>query len=126
MKNRASFTVTLGLFLLIEGIWGFFSPVVFGVFTTNTMQAVIHLLLGAIGIFAGFFGRSQGYLFFVGLLLVVVGVLWFLSGATELVVHLLNLNRAVAVLNVVIGIVSLALARPTSASADSPTPYHQN
>ena len=126
MKNRASFTVTLGLFLLIEGIWGFFSPVVFGVFSTNTLHAVIHLLLGAIGIFAGSFGRSQGYLFFVGLLLLVVGVLWFLSGATELVVHLLNVNRAVAILNVVIGIVSLVLARPASVSADSTAPFHQN
>ena len=112
MKPRSAFTVTLGLLFLVQGIWGLFDPIVFGVFTTNKLHSLIHLVLGVAGIMCGRSGRSHDYLFFVGFLLLAVGVLWFLPGATEFVVRFLNLNRAVASLNLVVGVVALFLARP--------------
>ena len=47
------FAVIIGVFLLIEGIWGEFSDVVFGVLTTNRIHATIHILLGIVGIYTG-------------------------------------------------------------------------
>lgn len=114
MKTRTAYTITLGLFFLIEGIWGLFSPVVFGVFSTNILHSAIHIALGVWGVWAGRRGPTRGYLLCVGILLLVVGLLWFIPGAGDLTVRLLNVNRAVAVINVVVGLISLFVARGAS------------
>ena len=100
----------LGAFLIIEGIWGLFSPVVFGVLSTNTLHAVIHIVLGVAGILAGRSDAARGYLLGVGGLLVVVGILRFVPGASDLVVSLLNVNMAVAYFNIAVGLLSLLIA----------------
>ena len=103
------FAMLLGAFLIIEGIWGLFSPVVFGVLSTNTLHAVIHIVLGVAGVLAGRGGFVRNYLLGVGGLLVVVGVLRFIPGASDLVVSLLNVNVAVAYFNIVVGLISLLI-----------------
>ena len=92
----------LALFLLVAGIWGFFSPVVFMFFTTNFVHACIETLLGLIGL--GMARRhARGYLLFVGLLLVVVGVLYFVPIASLYVTGLLAVNTYLAVFNIIVG-----------------------
>ena len=128
-----TFARILGTFLLIEGVWGLFSPVVFGVLTTNTLHAVIHIVLGITGIALAARAGARGYLlgvggllalvgvlFFVpgvsGLvvgLLAVVGVLYFVPGVTGLVISLLNVNFAVACFNIVVGLASIVMALST-------------
>lgn len=117
LNPRFSFTITLGVLLLIEGTWGLFSPVVFGVLSTNLFHALIHIALGIAGIWCGRAGRVRGYLLFVGGLLLAVGLLWFVPGVQDIIVRLLNANRAVACVNIVVGIVALAMARPAAALA---------
>ena len=112
VNPRISFTIALGVLLLIEGLWGLFSPMVFGVLSTNTFHALIHLALGIAGIWCGRAARVRGYLLFVGGLLFAVGLLWFVPGVQEIIVRLLNVNRAVACVNVAAGIVALAVAAP--------------
>ena len=124
MSIRAAFAVTLGILFLIEGIWGLFDPMVFGFFSTNRLHAVIHLVLGVIGVACGRAGRVDRYLFLVGLLLFAVGALWFLPGANEFIVRVLNVNRPVASLNIVVGVVALFLARPRHAPAPAETASH--
>ena len=102
-----AFAIVVGAFLIIEGIWGFFSPVVFGVLTTNTLHAAIHVLLGIAGIWTGLKGGSRGFCLFLGALLLAVGVFWFLPVLGDLVRSLLNVNLAVTYLNIALGIVSL-------------------
>lgn len=104
------YAMVVGAFLLIEGIWGLFSPVVFGVFTTNIVHAVIHILLGATGIWTGMKGGSRGFCMFLGVLLFAVGVLRFVPGISDLIVSILNVNPAVAYVNIVVGILSLLVA----------------
>lgn len=104
------FAIIIGVFLLVEGIWGEFSDVVFSVLTTNRIHATIHILLGIVGIWAGLKGGSRGFLIFLGLLLAAVGVLWFVPGISAVVVDILNVNQAVAVFNIVVGIGSLIVA----------------
>jgi len=104
------FAVLIGVFLLIEGIWGEFSDVVFSVLTTNRIHATIHILLGIIGIYTGLKGGSRGFLTFLGILLTAVGVLRFVPGIGDLIVSILNVNPAVAYFNIAVGIVSLIIA----------------
>ncbi len=104
------FAIVLGLFFIVEGGWGMVSPVVFGVFTTNFLHAIIHLLLGVTGIYLGSRNQARKFILFTGVLLTVVGVLYFVPGADELVVKLLNVNNAVAYFNIIVGILAILLA----------------
>jgi len=112
MKRSISslYAIAVGAFLLIEGIWGLFSPVVFGVFTTNLIHACIHIVLGIIGLMVGVKGRARGFLLFLGVLLLAVGILWFVPGINQLIVTILNVNQAVAILNIVVGGLALLIA----------------
>ncbi len=113
------FAILIGVFLVMEGIWGLTSEVVFGILTTNLTHAIIHLVLGMVGIIAGWMGRARGFCIFLGILLLAVGLLRFVPGASELIVQILNVNIAVAWVNIVIGaialIVSFVPAGPRSA-----------
>lgn len=104
------FAILIGIFLLIEGIWGEFSDVVFGALTTNRIHATIHILLGIIGIYTGLKGGAKGFLTFLGILLVVVGILFFVPVIGGLIVSILNVNQAVAIFNIIVGIISLIIA----------------
>ena len=105
-----TFARILGIFLLIEGIWGLFSPVVFGVLSTNRLHAVIHIVLGITGVVLSRRAGARGYLLGVGGLLAVVGALFFVPGVSGLIIGLLNVNFAVAVFNIVVGLACIAVA----------------
>lgn len=104
------YALLIGLFLVVEGIWGLTREVVFGILTTNLTHAIIHLVLGIVGIFVGGIGRARGFCIFLGILLLVVGLLRFLPGASELIVQILNVNIAVAWVNIVIGAIALIVS----------------
>lgn len=125
--NRTScgmFALIVGVFLLVEGIWGEFSDVVFGVLTTNRLHATIHIVLGIVGIWTGMKGGAREFCIFLGALLLAVGVFRFVPVVGDLMVSLLNVNQAVAIFNIVVGIVSLLIAftsRPTTVAAGGGT-----
>ncbi|MGI8813618.1 MAG: DUF4383 domain-containing protein [Pyrinomonadaceae bacterium] len=104
------FAILIGGFLVIEGIWGEVSDVVFGALTTNRIHATIHILLGVLGIWTGLRGGARPFLIFLGILLIAVGVLRFVPVVGDLIVQLLAVNHAVAYFNIVVGIVSLIVA----------------
>ncbi|MBA2585939.1 MAG: DUF4383 domain-containing protein [Chthoniobacterales bacterium] len=109
-KACNGFAVLIGAFLVLEGIWGLTSPVVFGVLTTNLTHAIIHIVLGIAGIATGWMGRARGFCIFLGILLLAVGVLRFVPGVGELIVRILNVNIAVAWVNMVVGTVALIVS----------------
>lgn len=109
--TSSMFAMLVGAFLVVEGIWGMFSPVVFGVLTTNVLHACIHIVLGLIGIWTGMKGGEKGFLTFLGILLIAVGVLRFVPGINDVIVSLLNVNYAVAYFNIAVGVISLIVAR---------------
>ncbi len=104
------FAIILGIFLLIEGFWGLFSPVVFGVLTTNLLHAFIHLFLGVTGIYLGTRNKARNFSMYVGLLLLLVGILFFVPATNEMVVNFLNVNKTAACINIAIGICAILLA----------------
>ena len=110
------YTMLLGLFFLIEGIWGLFSATVFGALTTNTIHAAIHIILGITGIWVGAAERPRRFCIFTGALLLVVGIVRFIPGPDQIVVDLLRVNYIVAIVNMIIGILCMVMAvitRPT-------------
>lgn len=118
------FAIVLGIFLVTEGFWGMFNPLVFGLFTTNLLHAAIHLLLGVTGIYLGTRNQARKFTLFTGILLLTVGMLYFIPGVSEMVIRLLNVNDAVTYLNIIIGIIAILTAmltpvRPTTASHGS-------
>jgi hypothetical protein len=104
------FALIIGVFLLIEGVWGEFSDVVFGALTTDRIHATIHILLGIVGIYTGLKGGSRSFCIFLGILLIAVGVLRFVPVAGDLIVSILNVNTTVAYFNIAVGIVALIAA----------------
>lgn len=114
-------SIAVGSFLIVEGAWGLMSPVVFGVLTTNTLHACIHIVLGIVGIVAGMRGGARGFSTFLGVLLIAVGILRFVPVASDIVVSLLNVNYAVAYFNIAVGVISLVIAR-TSRRETAVTP----
>src|SRR5687768_7268368 len=105
------YTFLLSAFFLIEGIWGLFSSVVFGGLTTNTTHAVIHVLLGITGLLAWNFGNMRLYGTLVGLLLLVVGIMYFIPGTDNFTQRAFNLNRAGAYCNLAVGMLTLLVSR---------------
>ncbi len=106
-----TFTLLLGLFLVVEGIWGLVSPPVFGILPTNAIRASIHLLFGIAGLAAWKTDNVRKYLSLVGPVILAVGVLYFIPFVKELIVGLLAVDRNVAILNVLVGIIALIVAR---------------
>jgi hypothetical protein len=112
MKQSLSTALTfiICIFLLVEGVWGLFSPVVFGVLTTNRAHALVHLGLGVWGLIAWRTGHLKSYFGFLGSLLFVGSVLWFLPATRALPQDLLNVNGAVAVVNFFLSLLALTIA----------------
>lgn len=105
------FALIIGAFLLVEGVWGLFSPLVFGVLTTNMLHACIHIVLGILGVYTGMQGGARTYALYLGVLLIAVGVMRFLPVLGDITVSLLNVNQAVAIFNVVVGAIAVTVSR---------------
>ena len=104
------FAILVGCFLIVEGIWGMFSPIVFSVLSTNKTHAGIHIILGVVGLYFASQGGARQYCTFLGILLLAVGILHFIPGPDELITKLLNVNNAVAYLNITVGALALILS----------------
>jgi hypothetical protein len=103
-------TLIISAFLLAEGIWGLFNPVIFGVLTTNRAHAIVHIVLGLGGFIARWRGFTKGYFGFLGSLLLVVAVVWLVPATREVPRDLLNMNGAVAAVNFLVGLIALLIA----------------
>jgi uncharacterized protein DUF4383 len=103
LNISAYFAVFIGIILLLEGIGGLNHDYVLAIFSTNFTHAVIHLILGIAGIALGLKHRAEGFLVFLGYLLIAVGVLYFVPGAGGSIRRILNVNIPVALLNTMMG-----------------------
>jgi uncharacterized membrane protein len=104
------FVIVLSIFLIFQGFWGLFSPVVFGLFSTNVLHAIIHLFLGFTGLYTGLRNHARKFSLYIGVLLLVVGILYFIPGADDIVTGLLDLNDAVAYTNIIAGLAGILFA----------------
>ncbi|WP_029034153.1 DUF4383 domain-containing protein [Salinimicrobium terrae] len=101
------FALLVGFLFLIQGIWNLIDPPFLEIFTSNLLHAIIHVVLGIIGIWTGLRSGAYIFLLFLGILLLTLGILYFLEPAKELLIELFNVNVAVAWLNIGVGGLSL-------------------
>jgi hypothetical protein len=107
--------VLFGVVFLLVGILGFVPAVtkdemLLGIFHVNAAHNVVHLLSGAIALFAGMTsaGASRIYFRIFGVVYGLVAVMGFMMGDT-LLLGLISNNTAVTWLHVAIAAVSLLL-----------------
>ena len=109
---QKTFALILGIVLLLVGILGFFDNGIVGdtgYFGTNTFQDILHLIAGAIGIYAGTKGEGRGYNATLGWIALIVGILGFVPTIDTMLADYLSINTEISVLHIVIGIVSLGV-----------------
>lgn len=110
MGAQKTFALILGIVLLLVGILGFFDNSIVGdagYFGTNTFQDILHLIAGAFGVYVGTKGMGPGYNSTIGWIGIVLAVLGFIPGVADMLLSLLNINTAITVLHLVIGVVCL-------------------
>jgi Domain of unknown function (DUF4383) len=107
--------ITFGIILLVVGILGFVpgaapDNMLLGLFHVNAAHNVVHLLSGAVALWAGLTSTSNSRLYFrvFGVVYALVAVLGFVSG-DEPVLGIVANNAANTWLHVLIAVVSLAL-----------------
>jgi hypothetical protein len=108
-NTQKTFALVLGIVLLLVGIWGFFTDSILGIFGVNATQSVLHVIAGIFGVYVGTKGAGEGYNSSIGWIGVVLAVLGFVPGASDLLMSLLNVNMATTYLHLVIGVVSLGV-----------------
>jgi hypothetical protein len=78
-------------------------------FTTNFVHACIEVLLGLIGLAAAR-RHARGYLLWVGALLLLVGIVYFVPVASLYVTGLLAVNTYLAAFNIIVGGIAVIVA----------------
>src|SRR3989344_426738 len=106
---QKTYALILGLVLLVIGIWGFFQPVILGLFGVNEFQSVLHVIAGLFGLYVGTAGIGRGYNLTIGWIGVILGAAGFIPGVTDLLFSLLAINTEITILHLVIGVLSLVV-----------------
>ena len=112
MGAQKTFALILGIVLLLVGILGFFDNSLVGdngLFGTNAFQDILHLIAGAFGVYVGTKGSGSTYNATIGWIGIALGVLGFIGPIAALFASLLNINTAITVLHLVIGVVCLVV-----------------
>lgn len=114
MGVQKTFALILGIVLLLVGIIGIYPTNKLvgneGYFGTNIYQDILHLIAGAFGIYVGTKGQGRGYNMILGWIGIVLGVLGFIPGVSEMLMKLLNINKEITVLHLVLGVLFLIVA----------------
>ena|SRR3989344_5137281 len=106
---QKTYALVLGLVLALVGVWGFFTNSILGILGVNALQSVLHLIAAGFGIYAGTKGDGTTYNQVLGLIAIVLGVIGFIPGVSDLLLRLLNINTAITVLHVAICVVTLGV-----------------
>lgn len=107
--NVDMFALLVGILLLTQGIWNLIDPPFLGIFTSTLLHAVIHIVLGIAGIWTAVRKGAYIFLIFLGILLLTVGLLYFVEPAKVILVDLFGVNDPVAWLNIALGGFSLLI-----------------
>ncbi len=116
-STQKTFALVLGIVLLLVGVLGFIGNSIVGdegYFGTNYLQDILHLIAGLFGVYVCTKGMGPGYNSIIGWMGVALGILGFIPGVSDLFLNLLNINTAITVLHLVIGVVALLVFYTTA------------
>lgn len=105
-----TFTIVIGILFLVVGVLGFIPALVFGdkllgIFAVDVMHNLIHLLVGAFGVAAYYWGRSKLYCQVLGIVYLAVGLLGFVPALVfgDKLLGIFAVNVADNLLHLVVG-----------------------
>ena len=104
------FAMVIGAVLVLLGLVGFVNNPVIGMFSVNTAQDVLHLVGGGLGLWLATKGSAKGFNQWLGYIALVVGILGFVPGASDLLASIFNINKAITYLHIAVGVVALGVA----------------
>jgi hypothetical protein len=104
-----TYAMVIGVVLLLVGLIGFVNNPVLGIFGVNTLQNVLHVIGGALGVWFGMKGSAKAYNRWLGIIAGVIGVLGFVPGASDALASVFGINAAISGLHIVIAVVSLGI-----------------
>ena len=110
MSSNATWAKILGIILLIVGVVGFYTGGAVLMFEVNGLHNVVHMLSGALLIWAGFGAggkNAKAYNKVFGIIYLLVAILGFASISS--IVDLLALNPADNWLHIAIGVITTAI-----------------
>ena len=103
---QKTYAMVIGAVLVLLGLVGFVNAPILGIFGVNLAQNLLHLVGGGIIIWQA--GKKTNM--WTGVIALVVGVLWFIPGASGLLASIFAINAAISYLHVAVGVVSLGVA----------------
>jgi len=110
-NTQKTFATVLGVVLLVVGLAGLVGGLGIvgpdGIFGTNMLHDVLHIIAGVWGIWIGTKGMGFGYNKVIGWIAILLAVLGFIPGVKEMMMTYLGADMAIAYLHAVIGIVAL-------------------
>ena len=101
--------MVIGVVLLLVGLIGFVNNPILGLLGVNALQNVLHLVVGALGVWLAMKGNVKPYNQWLGIGALVVGVLGLIPGVTDILASIFGINMAISVLHILIGVVSLGV-----------------
>ncbi|MBI2578746.1 MAG: DUF4383 domain-containing protein [Candidatus Aenigmarchaeota archaeon] len=105
---QKTYAMVIGAVLLLVGLLGFvMSSPLLGLFGVNTLQNVLHLIGGALGLYFGYKGGAKNFNLGLGAVALVVAVLGFVT--PDLLAQMLNINMATTWLHVLIGVTAVGV-----------------
>ncbi len=111
---QKTFTLILGIVLLIIGVWGLFGVKDILGFGVNPAQSVLHIIAAIFGIYVGTKGMGPGFNKSIGWIGLVLGILGFIPSvghaSGDLLNAYLNINLNTSLLHIVIGVIALIVA----------------
>ncbi|GEM_PF-607025 len=107
---QKTYAMVIGVVLALLGIVGFFNAPILRIFGVNPAQNVLHLAGGALILWLASKGSAKPTNMWVGVVALVVGVLWFVPGASGLLTSIFAINAEISYLHVAVGVVSLGVA----------------
>jgi len=104
-----TWALSIGVVAALVGIWGFFQSPILGLFSVNVLQSVVHLIVGALGIYVGMKGDGDVFAQSLGYGSLALGVLGYVPVVDDLLVKLFAINPAISVLHIAVGVISLGI-----------------
>lgn len=117
------FALLVGLILMVEGAWGFVSPVVFGAFDTNVLHALIAVGFGVGGVWVALRGGARFYCAVLGGVMLALGLFRLEPHVDALANVIFAINEIEAVLSVIIGATALGVYRVSQDEQRALSPF---
>lgn len=117
-----SIVMLLGVVLLIVGVLGFFNDPILGIFETDTVHNIVHLLTGVVALTMASMGEASAKTFgkVFGIVYLLVTVLGYAAVSDGKILGLISINGADNILHIALTLVFLYVGFSKSSSSPAP------